>query len=142
VAASKCRQKKKEWAHDLEGTKASLEAQNMELHSEYDELLEQVTRMKNSLLSHATCNDPIIDGWIEVEARKYVVKSIRQRQQGLGHFDGFGHNDTAGLPQQPRHSISHTIGSSNTDGYPSPPSARSLHDTNNRPDQPHIKDNP
>ncbi|KFA72411.1 hypothetical protein S40288_09816 [Stachybotrys chartarum IBT 40288] len=94
VAASKCRQKKKEWAHDLEDTKSMLEAQNMDLHSEYDELLEQVTNMKNSLLCHATCNDPIIDGWIEVEARKYVEKSLKQRRrQSQGQFDGFGSND-------------------------------------------------
>jgi DNA repair exonuclease SbcCD ATPase subunit len=94
VAASKCRQKKKEWAHDLEDTKSMLEAQNMELHSEYDELLEQVTNMKNSLLCHATCNDPIIDGWIELEARKYVEKSLKQRRrQSQGHFDGFDNNN-------------------------------------------------
>ncbi|KEY74853.1 hypothetical protein S40285_09291 [Stachybotrys chlorohalonatus IBT 40285] len=74
VAASKCRQKKKEWAQNLKDTKSMLEVQNKELHSEYDELLEQVIRMKNSLLCHATCDDPIIDRWIEVEARKYVEK--------------------------------------------------------------------
>ncbi|KFA61098.1 hypothetical protein S40285_09586 [Stachybotrys chlorohalonatus IBT 40285] len=74
VAASKCRRKKKEWAQNLEDTKLMLEVQNKELHSEYDELLEQVIKMKNSLLCHATCDDPIIDRWIEVEARKYVEK--------------------------------------------------------------------
>ncbi|KFA65616.1 hypothetical protein S40285_09500 [Stachybotrys chlorohalonatus IBT 40285] len=94
VAASKCRQKKKEWTYNLEDTKSILEAQNMELHSEYDELLEQSTKMKNALLCHATCNDPIIDRWIKVEARKYVEKSLKQRrQQGQGHFEGFDNND-------------------------------------------------
>jgi len=129
VAASKCRQKKKEWAHDLEDTKSMLEAQNMELHSEYDELLEQVTNMKNSLLCHATCNDPIIDGWIELEARKYVEKSLKQRRrQSQGHFDGFDNNNEAGPSQQPRPSLSQNIGTSSTDGYPAPRSANLLQD--------------
>ncbi|KFA80356.1 hypothetical protein S40288_10158 [Stachybotrys chartarum IBT 40288] len=100
MAASKCRQKKNEWAHDLEDTKSMLEAQNMELHSEYVELLEQVTNIKNSLLCHATCNDPIINGWIEVEARKYVEKSLKLgRRKSQGHFDGFGNNNE-GTPHQ------------------------------------------
>jgi hypothetical protein len=88
-AASKCRQKKKRWTHDLEDTKAVLVAQSSELHSEYDELLEKVTKMKNLLLSHGNCNDSIIDGWIEGEARKYVEKSIIQRAHCMKHLTGF-----------------------------------------------------
>lgn len=72
VAASKCRQKKKEWVNGLEETKNGLESQNSHLQLEYKGLLGEVSRMKNELMTHASCNDPNIDKWIENEARRFV----------------------------------------------------------------------
>ena len=80
VAASKCRQKKKEWVNDLEETKHDLENLNNSLQMEYNALVLESTRMKNHLMTHANCNDPNIDQWIENEARKFV-------QNTTGLFD-------------------------------------------------------
>ncbi|KAH7312515.1 hypothetical protein B0I35DRAFT_437187 [Stachybotrys elegans] len=79
-AASKCRQKKKEWVQDLEESRADLEAKNNNLHNQYEELLSEVTEIKNSLLWHATCDDPVINEWINTEARKYVETSLKMQQ--------------------------------------------------------------
>jgi hypothetical protein len=73
VAASKCRQKKKEWVQDLEETKGDLEAQHMRLQREYTSLLSEATEMKNRLMVHAGCNDANIDMWIENQAKKFVL---------------------------------------------------------------------
>jgi hypothetical protein len=39
---------------------------------EYDSLFAEVTELKNLLISHTCCNDPIIDSWIRSEARRFV----------------------------------------------------------------------
>jgi hypothetical protein len=72
VAASKCRQKKKEWVNDLEDQKFGLESQNSHLQMEYNGLLGEVSRMKNQIMAHANCKDRNIDKWIENEARRFV----------------------------------------------------------------------
>jgi hypothetical protein len=75
LAASKCRQKKKEWEADLQETKHGLECQNSRLHMEYSGLLGQVTAMKNELMNHANCNDRNIDRWLTIEAQKFVERA-------------------------------------------------------------------
>ncbi|KAF7560497.1 hypothetical protein G7046_g3634 [Stylonectria norvegica] len=75
IAASKCRKKKKEWVSDLEETKYWLEQQHTNLQREYNGLVNEVSQMKNHLMAHASCNDPNIDGWLEMEARKFIQKS-------------------------------------------------------------------
>ena len=77
IAASKCRQRKKEWLTDLEATKSKLEKQHTALHGKYDELLDEVTQLKNLLMIHASCNDSNIDEWIDYEADIYT----RRRSQ-------------------------------------------------------------
>ena len=72
IAASKCRQKKKEWLTDLEANKSKLEKQFKSLHGEYNELMDEVTQLKNSLMTHAGCNDSNIDRWINNEANSYI----------------------------------------------------------------------
>lgn len=72
IAASKCRQKKKVWVHDLEGTKQDLENHNNSLHHEHNALVSELTGMKNMLMSHASCHDSNIDQWIDNEARRFV----------------------------------------------------------------------
>jgi hypothetical protein len=72
IAASKCRQKKKEWLSDFEANKSRLEMQYKVLKGEYSELLDEITRLKNFLVIHAGCNDPYIDGWIKTEANSYI----------------------------------------------------------------------
>lgn len=72
IAASKCRQRKKQWVNGLEEAKNGLETQNSQLQMEYNSLLGEVSRMKNQIMSHATCHDPNIDKWIDNEARRFV----------------------------------------------------------------------
>ncbi|KAH7303757.1 hypothetical protein B0I35DRAFT_343078, partial [Stachybotrys elegans] len=79
-AASKCRHKKKEWIYDLEEAQADLEAKNKNLHTQYKELLSAVMEIKNSLLTHSTCNDPVINEWINIEAGKYVETSLKLQE--------------------------------------------------------------
>ncbi|KAK1965935.1 bZIP transcription factor [Colletotrichum sublineola] len=84
IAASKCRQKKKEWVSDLQETKQGLENQHAQLQMEYNGLVDEVTRMKNELMSHASCNDPNINLWLENEARRFVqVSAERVKKQSL-----------------------------------------------------------
>ncbi|KAK3185875.1 transcription factor [Lecanicillium sp. MT-2017a] len=92
IAASKCRQKKKEWLSDLEANKSRLESQYKSLHGEYNELLDEVTKLKNFLMTHASCNDPNIDGWINNEANTY----IRRLSQNVAPQSGLS---AAGVPQ-------------------------------------------
>ncbi|KPM40768.1 hypothetical protein AK830_g5776 [Neonectria ditissima] len=83
VAASKCRQKKKEWTNQLEATKTGLETRNLMLRMEIDGLTGEVDRMKHQLMDHATCNDSNIDQWMEHEARRVVEKSALNLNTGM-----------------------------------------------------------
>ncbi|KAL7956694.1 hypothetical protein V8C34DRAFT_201589 [Trichoderma compactum] len=76
IAASKCRQKKKEWVLELEETKSGMELRHNNLRIEYFALLDEVTRIKNQLMAHAACNDPNINFWIEKEALRYVERCM------------------------------------------------------------------
>ncbi|KAF4991715.1 hypothetical protein FDECE_13946 [Fusarium decemcellulare] len=80
IAASKCRQKKKEWVNNLEETRHGLEHQHSNLQMEYNGLVDEVSRMKTQLMQHAACNDANINQWIENEARKFVQRTAAQTQ--------------------------------------------------------------
>ncbi|KAL7941807.1 hypothetical protein V8C42DRAFT_348347 [Trichoderma barbatum] len=81
IAASKCRQKKKEWVLELEETKSGMEIRHNALRVEYFALLDEVTRIKNQLMAHAACNDPNINFWIEKEALRYVERCMDPPQE-------------------------------------------------------------
>lgn len=81
IAASKCREKKKQWVHELEATKDDLESRHASLQREYKGLLEEATQIKTSLMVHAACNDHNIDTWIESEAARFVRRSSRQHHR-------------------------------------------------------------
>lgn len=93
VAASKCRQKKKEKVDELKEIKQSLEARNHDLHVEYQRLRQEIGQVKSDLIHHTECNDPNIDRWVENEARGYVQKLVRndeqQRTASIGSSDGY-----------------------------------------------------
>lgn len=90
IAASKCRQKKKEWVVELEETKTSMELRHNNLRMEYFQLLDEVTNIKNQLMAHATCNDPNINFWIEKEALKYVERCMDPAQERRPSIVGNG----------------------------------------------------
>ncbi|KAL1881871.1 transcription factor [Diaporthe australafricana] len=72
IAASKCREKKKKWVHELEYNKSHLERHNMELRLEHRSLLNELNQTKSMLMSHADCNDPNITEWLNNQARRIV----------------------------------------------------------------------
>lgn len=98
LAASKCREKKKLYTQELEGTKISLEARNGSLQREYSILLSEVSDLKHQLMVHAKCNDRNIDLWLENEARRFVQTSDAFGQP----FAGLGQpGQTSGVPGVP-----------------------------------------
>lgn len=81
VAASKCRQKKKEKVDELKEMKSSLERRNSELQLEYQRLRQELGMVKRHLIRHTDCNDPNIDRWVENEAKCYVQKLVNKGEQ-------------------------------------------------------------
>lgn len=75
IAASKCREKKKQYVSGLEERKMGLENQRAQLQVEYNNLVAEVGTLKHTLMTHGKCNDPNIDTWIANEARKFVHTS-------------------------------------------------------------------
>lgn len=121
VAASKCRQKKKEYVSELEDTRSGLEDQNSHLQVEYHGLLGQVTQMKNELMCHASCQDPNIDRWIQNEARKFVEGQNSHATQNMvagGSPHGRRFSTTSGfqMPAVDRPSRRYASTSSRRDG--------------------------
>ncbi|KAM3507216.1 hypothetical protein MY10362_001880 [Beauveria mimosiformis] len=72
AAASKCRQRKKQWQDGLERKKMELETRYKALHGEAKDLMEEVAQLKNFVMAHAACNDANIDDWIRNEADSFV----------------------------------------------------------------------
>ena len=93
IAASKCREKKKKWVHDLEHNKSELERQNFELRLEHRNLINELSQTKNMLMNHSACKDPNIDGWLDNEARRIVQTT------GTAMFSA---NPLAYAPHDPR----------------------------------------
>ncbi|KAJ9155969.1 hypothetical protein NKR19_g4237 [Coniochaeta hoffmannii] len=100
IAASKCREKKKEFVSKLEETKTSLEHKHARLQMEYNALLAEVGTLKHDLMTHAKCNDTNIDKWIANEARKFVQTSdifghgVAEAQNPGQQDNPFGHTHT------------------------------------------------
>ena len=88
LAASKCRQKKKQWVGSLEAKKAELEKENNRLQNDYSALVNQVNQLKNDLMVHANCGDTNINSWIETEARRFVQRST-SRSDGSRQIPSF-----------------------------------------------------
>ncbi|KAM0189959.1 hypothetical protein ACHAPI_009725 [Fusarium lateritium] len=78
IAASKCRQKKKEWVSNLEDTRYGLEHENNVLHKQYNGLVDELSTIKNQLMQHASCNDANINQWLDNEARRFVQRIAAQ----------------------------------------------------------------
>lgn len=90
AAASKCRQRKKQWQDGLERRKTDLESRYKALHRESKDLMEEVAQLKNLVMAHAGCNDANIDDWIRSEADSFVrrmsthqaaAQQVQQAQQ-------------------------------------------------------------
>ncbi|KAJ4135147.1 hypothetical protein NW768_004765 [Fusarium equiseti] len=105
IAASKCRQKKKEWVSSLEDTRYGLEHENNVLHKQYNGLVDELSTIKNQLMQHASCNDANINQWLDNEARKFVQRIASQNQAQI-QAQAQGHQNTGDCCDKHRRSSS------------------------------------
>lgn len=75
IAACNCRKRKKKWVNDLKKRNSWLEKRHKDLGIEYFHLLQEISKLKTLIISHASCRDANIDTWLNNEASKYVCKS-------------------------------------------------------------------
>lgn len=73
VAASKCRQKKKEWTMRLDNERMKELAENERLKALYADVQAEVTWWKTKAMEHANCDHPDIKKWIEMEAARFAA---------------------------------------------------------------------
>jgi hypothetical protein len=105
IAASKCRQKKKEWVSSLEDTRYGLEHENNVLHKQYNGLVDELSTIKNQLMQHASCNDANINQWLDNEARKFVQRIASQNQAQI-QAQARPHQNTGDCCDKHRRSLS------------------------------------
>ena len=70
VAASKCRQKKKEWTQNLENRARELQKNNTQLRMVVDSCRQEVLFLKGELLKHSQCECEAIQTFIKVGTNK------------------------------------------------------------------------
>ncbi|KAI4127369.1 MAG: hypothetical protein LQ338_003245 [Usnochroma carphineum] len=68
IAASKCRQKKKEWTQNLENRARELQKNNQSLRMVLDSLRDEMLFLKGEMLKHTTCGCEQIRGWVKTKA--------------------------------------------------------------------------
>lgn len=73
VAASKCRQKKKEWMHNLEETARTAQNNSKYLQAAVIQLKDELLLLKQELLKHHGCDCTKIRTYLMQEAEKVVV---------------------------------------------------------------------
>ena len=87
IAATKCRQKKKEWMSDLEEKAAIMERKRSELLTEKKNLRAEANQIKSQLMEHGNCHDPNIDKWVENEAKRWVLMTGDRYDQMLANMN-------------------------------------------------------
>ena len=78
VAASKCRQKKKEWTNNLENRARGLQKENNSLHHIVDSCKEEILFLKGEMLKHSNCNCSEIQDYLQQGAQSYHGLPDRQ----------------------------------------------------------------
>ena len=79
VAASKCRQKKKEWTSNLESRARTLQNERNQLSLMASSLKEEVLWLKGELLKHSTCDCERIRHYLNREANHLAPGPIPRR---------------------------------------------------------------
>lgn len=77
VAASKCRQKKKEWTNNMENRARQLQRDNVSLRQMVDSCKEEIMFLKSEMLKHSSCRSTEIQDYLQ-----------RGNQSFQGSFDG------------------------------------------------------
>ena len=65
VAASKCRQKKKEWTNNIESQARQLQKDSTSLHHLVDSLREEILFLKGEMLKHSACGHSDIQEYLQ-----------------------------------------------------------------------------
>lgn len=84
VAASKCRQKKKEWTQDLENKARDLQRQNNNLRLMMDSCKEEIIFLKEEMLKHTSCGCNTIQDYLKQGAKSYEDSDIVKQEPNSG----------------------------------------------------------
>ncbi|KAL9603026.1 MAG: hypothetical protein Q9219_001390 [cf. Caloplaca sp. 3 TL-2023] len=118
IAASKCRQKKKEWTQNLESRARELQKENQSLRMMLDSLRDEIIFLKGEMLKHVTCGCEQIQGWVKTSAESLSESPVIKME----------HSPINSAPSSRRGSVSSLDSGSHRDGPTSPaqePSRRS-----------------
>ncbi|KAI4107147.1 MAG: hypothetical protein L6R37_001848 [Teloschistes peruensis] len=80
VAASKCRQKKKEWTQNLENRARELQKENNHLRMLVDSLRDELVFIKGEILKHTSCESDNIQGWLKSSAASSARSPVIKRE--------------------------------------------------------------
>jgi hypothetical protein len=83
VAASKCRQKKKEWTGNLEGRARELQQDKAQLSVMVSSLKDEMIFLKGELLKHTDCDCAKIRQYLNREATNFASKSPQKYQEPI-----------------------------------------------------------
>ncbi|KAI4288477.1 MAG: hypothetical protein L6R35_002260 [Caloplaca aegaea] len=81
VAASKCRQKKKEWTQNLESRARELQKENRSVRIMLDSLRDEMLFLKGEMLKHSNCSCEHIQGWVKSSAASRDLSPIIKSEQ-------------------------------------------------------------
>lgn len=87
VAASKCRQKKKEWTNNIESQARQLQKDNASLHHLVDSLKEEILFLKGEMLKHSPCGHSDIQEYLQRSVQSFhglPNGNIKQETSPLG----------------------------------------------------------
>ncbi|KAL8720040.1 MAG: hypothetical protein Q9225_003033 [Loekoesia sp. 1 TL-2023] len=76
IAASKCRQKKKEWTQNLENRARELQKENQSLRMMLDSLRDEMLFLKGEMLKHTTCGCEQIQCWVKSSAGSLAASPV------------------------------------------------------------------
>jgi len=78
VAASKCRQKKKEWTNNLETKARELQKNNSNLRIMVESLRQEMVFLKSEMLKHSSCDCPAIHEYLQSGAINNFDRSMSE----------------------------------------------------------------
>lgn len=106
VAASKCRQKKKEWTQNLESKARELQRHNSELHLVRDSCKEEILFLKGEMLRHTACGCSTIQEYLQRGAESFIDRRDANIKREL--------SPVGTAPSSPAMSVSSTRPSENS----------------------------
>lgn len=112
IAASKCRQKKKEWTQNLESRARELAKESQSLRMMVESLRDEMMFLRSEMVKHTTCGCAEIQGWVKsgagsdatsphIKAERSPINSAPTSRRCSFSSGGSGfHNEEATSPHQ------------------------------------------